>query len=150
MQKETENLLREIGFAVIRYREVYRRWCRRCGIKYHEMLIFYTLRDMGTCTQKEISDSYALPKQTVHNIVHDLKARGLLLLKPDGRNHRERRLQLTEAGKRYAANFMEPLLEQERAAVAATGPANLREAIRLLRSYTAELDAALNPTEKTR
>ena len=89
------------------------------------MLIFYTLRDMGTCTQKEISDSYALPKQTVHNIVHDLKARGLLLLKPDGRNHRERRLQLTEAGKRYAANFMEPLLEQERAAVAATGPAKV-------------------------
>ena len=40
--------------------------------------------------------------------------------------------------------------EQERAAVAATGPANLREAIRLLRSYTAELDAALNPAEQTR
>ena len=44
MTQTTASLLREIGFAVIHFREVYRRWCRERGLSYHELLIFYTLR----------------------------------------------------------------------------------------------------------
>lgn len=148
MQDETNYLLREIGFAVIHFREVYRRWCRSRGINYHEMLIFYTIRDMGECTQKDICDCYALPKQTVNNIVSSLKNRGLLILKTGRDDHKKRYLHLTEAGKVYSEKIMTPLLEQEFAAVAGMGPENLQEAIRLLHSYTAKLNAAMFPGQE--
>ena len=38
MTQTTASLLREIGFAVIHFREVYRRWCRERGLSYHELL----------------------------------------------------------------------------------------------------------------
>ena len=145
MPDDAKYLLREIGFSVIRFREVYRRWCRKRGVHYHEMLIFYTIRDMGACTQKDVCECYALPKQTVNNIVGSLKTRGLLTLKTGGDDHKRRYLCLTEAGKAYAEKMMAPLLEQELAAVAGMGPENLHETIRLLNAYTAKLGTAMFP-----
>ncbi len=144
MQHDAKELLRDIGFAVIRFREVYRRWCREQGISYHEMLIFYTLRDMGECTQKDICDFYALPKQTVHNIVHALRERGMLTLSRGDVNRRERILQLTEKGKIHSEKFMEPLLKKELEAVSETGVCRLRQTVQLLTLYTEKLDAAMN------
>ncbi len=148
MEQKSRTLLREIGSAVIRYREVYRDWCRLRGIPYHEMLVFYTIREKGSCTQKEICDSYALPKQTVHNIVRSLRAKGLLTMREGRGNRRERILLFTEEGKRRSASLLDPLLEQECCAVNAAGPENVESAIHLLRSFTEKLRLSMIPEQE--
>ncbi len=36
------------------------------NISYNEMLVLYTLREFDFCTQKQIYDSYMLPRQAIN------------------------------------------------------------------------------------
>lgn len=36
------------------------------NISYNEMLVFYILREFDFCTQKQIYDSYMLPRQAIN------------------------------------------------------------------------------------
>lgn len=59
--------------------QVSRRLCQMVGahhMNYHEMLVLYTIRESGFCTQKQVSDSFLLPRQTVHNVISGMRQRG--------------------------------------------------------------------------
>ncbi len=102
---------------------------------------------MEKCTQKDVCDCYALPKQTVNNIVRGLKNNGLITLEPGITNRKERFLILTDAGKSYSKKFMDPLLQQELEAVAAMGTERLADTIKLLNEYTEKIHQAMNSRE---
>ena len=52
------------------------------------MLVFYTIRDCGYCTQKQMCEQYLLPRQTMNNIVSALCREGLLEEAPAAREGR--------------------------------------------------------------
>ncbi len=106
MNNEALKLLGDINRAVIKFRGVYSAWSKKHGISYHEMLVLYTIRDNGFCTQKQICDSYILPRQTINNVITDMRERELIEISPHNCIGREKAFVLTEKGKKYA----EPLL----------------------------------------
>ncbi len=106
MNNEALKLLGDINRAVIKFRGVYSAWSKKHGISYHEMLVLYTIRDNGFCTQKQICDSYILPRQTINNVITDMRERELIEISPDNCIGREKAFVLTEKGQKYA----EPLL----------------------------------------
>lgn len=61
MNKESLKVVNDINRAIIKARGIYSEWSARHGISYHEMLVLYTIREFGFCTQKQICDSYLLP-----------------------------------------------------------------------------------------
>lgn len=67
MDQQTKALWDQITRAIIKYRGIYAAWSKKHGISYNEMLVFYTIRDDGFCTQKQICDSYLLPRQTINH-----------------------------------------------------------------------------------
>ena len=69
MEKGSLNLLNGINRAIIKFRGLYSRWSNEHSISYHEMLVLYTIREHGFCTQKQICDSYLLPKQTINHVI---------------------------------------------------------------------------------
>jgi DNA-binding MarR family transcriptional regulator len=69
MNQKTHQLLNDVNRAIIKFRGVYSAWSKKHGISYNEMLVLYTIRDNGYCTQKMIGDSYLLPKQTINNVI---------------------------------------------------------------------------------
>ena len=91
-------LLGDINRAVIKFRGVYSAWSKRHGISYNEMLVLYTIRDDGFCTQKGICDCYLLPRQTINNVITDMRKRGLLVVSPEYCRGREKAFVLTETG----------------------------------------------------
>lgn len=126
MDRETQTLIRNLDCAIIKIRGAYAAWTRENGVRYHEMLVFYSIRDNQTCTQRQICKDYVLPKQTVHNTVRALTEVGYLRLVPSGRNRKEKRLQLTARGREYAKQIMEPLMRLEETAVQEMGMDNIR------------------------
>lgn len=76
MDQESLKLLAEINRAIIQYRGLYAAWSKEHEISYHELLVLYTIREQGFCTQKQICDSYLLPRQTINHGLPGLYGQG--------------------------------------------------------------------------
>lgn len=48
---------------------LYVKWAASHGINYPELTVFYALVTKGPATQKNISENYGLPKQTVNRLL---------------------------------------------------------------------------------
>ena len=136
-------LLGDINRAVIKFRGGYSAWARQHGISYHELLVLYTIRDQGFCTQKGICDSYLLPRQTMNNVITDLRNRGLLRISPEHCRGREKAFTLTEEGRAYAAPLLASLDRVETQAVEAFGVENARKLAQAVALYGDALETAM-------
>lgn len=143
MDQESLKLLAEINRAMIQFRGLYAAWSKEHGISYHELLVLYTIRDQGFCTQKQICDSYLLPRQTMNHVILDLRRRGLLELNPDYCVGREKAFVLSEQGKQYAEPLLEALNQMEMQALEAFGVKNIRSMVKAVLSYEQALQKAM-------
>lgn len=143
MDQESLKLLAEINRAVIQFRGLYAAWSKEHGISYHELLVLYTIRDQGFCTQKQICDSYLLPRQTMNHVILDLRRRGLLELNPNYCVGREKAFVLSEQGKQYAEPLLEALNQMEMQALEAFGVKNIRSMVKAVLSYDQALQKAM-------
>lgn len=99
MNEEIRLPMSNVNTSIIQIRAAYAMWAKVRGLNYHEVLIFYAMRDNEECTQKKIADSYRLPKQTVNNIITSLKKDGYLTLIPGRKTRRKRSLPSPKAEK---------------------------------------------------
>lgn len=147
MDQESLKLLAEVNRAVIQFRGLYAAWSRAHGISYHELLVLYAIRDQGCCTQKQICDSYLLPRQTINHVILDLRGRGLLELSPEHCVGREKAFVLSEQGKRYAQPLIEALNRMELQALERFGRKNIRSMTKAVFSYDQALEQAMKACE---
>ena len=82
MEVEIQQLMNDVNRAIIKFRGVYSSWSKKHGVNYNEMLVLYTIRDNGFCTQKQICENYLLPKQTVNHVITSMLTDGLLCDSP--------------------------------------------------------------------
>ena len=143
MNQESLNMLTEINQVVIQFRGLYAAWARKHGISYHELLVLYTIRNQGFCTQKQICDSYLLPRQTMNHVFWDLRNRGLLDLSPEYSVGREKAFVLSEQGKRYAAPLLKALNQMEMQSLADFGQEKIRSMVETVLSYNQALQRAM-------
>lgn len=146
MKQEDLTLLNDINRAIIKFRGIYSAWSEEHGISYHEMLVLYTIREFGYCTQKQICESYLLPKQTIHNIITALRQKGILEQNTDFSKGREKAFVLTEKGNEYAMPFLQSLDTVENRALELLGKKKLQDLTNLLLEYDRVLNAALEET----
>lgn len=140
MDEKTRQLLYDLNLGIIKIRGVYAAWSGQHGISYNEMLVLYTIRQNGFCTQKQICDSYLLPRQTINHVITALRERGLLQLDKAHCSGREKAFVLTAAGAQYAEPLLASLEQAEEAAVAAFGTENMKTLTRLAGEYSAILE----------
>ena len=144
MEKNKQKLFDNVNRAIIKFRAIYFEWSRRHNISYHEMLVLYTIRENGYCTQKQICDNYLLPKQTIHNIISNMRENGILIYDESLSVSREKVFVLSEKGIEYAAPFLESLDLVESGAMEILGKEKLNKLIGLLLEYDMALNKALN------
>ena len=144
MEKNKQKLFDNVNRAIIKFRAIYFEWSRRHNISYHEMLVIYTIRENGYCTQKQICDNYLLPKQTIHNIISNMRENGILIYDESLSVSREKVFVLSEKGREYAAPFLESLDLVESGAMEILGEEKLNKLIELLLEYDMALNKALD------
>ncbi len=143
MKNEALKLLGDINHAVIKFRGVYSAWSKKHGISYNEMLVLYTIRDNGFCTQKQICDSYLLPRQTMNNVIGDMRERGLLTVSRENSVGREKAFVLTEKGKLYAEPLLDSLSKIETQAIEIIGYDNIRSMAEAVMTFDNALNKAM-------
>ena len=143
MNRKTHQLLNDVDRAVIRFRGVYSAWSKKHGISYNEMLVLYTIRDNGYCTQKMICDSYLLPKQTINNVINSMLKNGYLCDNPENSSGREKAYVFTRKGKMYAKPLLDSINKVEEKAVKKMGYEKIRLMTELLCEYDRVLGNAL-------
>ena len=143
MDSQIRKLRNSVNHAIIKCRGVYSQWAKRTGVNYNRMLVFYTIRDYGYCTQKQMCDQYLLPRQTMNNIVSALCREGLLTEDPSRRWGREKAYVLTAAGAEYSARHLASLNAVEDRAAQIFGRDRIRTMAGLVMEYDSALSAAL-------
>lgn len=143
MKLKTLKQLNDVNRAIIKFRGIYSAWSAEHNISYHEMLVFYTIREMGYCVQKQICDSYLLPRQTMNNVITALRKDGILTISEAFSMGREKAFVLTQKGNTYAKPFLDSLNTVESRAVELLGPEKLEALTELMLEYDQALQKAL-------
>lgn len=148
MDQHTLQLLNDVNRAIIKFRGLYSAWSAAYGISYNEMLVLYTIREHGFCTQKQICDSYLLPRQTMNHVITNLREKEILEITPEHGVGREKAFVLTEKGKEYAEPLLENMNAFEKRAVELLGSEKLEVLTELMLEYDQALQKALQEMEK--
>ena len=147
MDKQIQQLHDNVNHAIIKCRGIYSQWAKKCGSSYNRMLVFYTIREYGYCTQKQMCDQYLLPRQTMNNVVASLCQEGLLVEEPARRQGREKAYILTTAGQDYSARMLASLNAMEERAAQIIGQERIRTMTALVLEYDCALETALGEME---
>lgn len=143
MDIQTQKILNEFNRAIIKFRGVYSEWSRKHNISYNEMLVLYTIREWGYCTQKQICDNYLLPRQTINNVITKMRKEDILEQKQDKKTGREKVFILTKKGELYSKAFLNSLNCIEEQAVNIMGEKKIRSMTELVMEYDNVLSEAL-------
>lgn len=101
--------------------DLYRIWAKKNDLNYNALVILYTLDDYKKCTQKQICEWWALPKQTVHGILLDFEKKGYITITVNAKNKREKFIEFTKCGKKFASSILEQLHKMEECAMEKLG-----------------------------
>jgi len=113
--------IKAVNAAISGTLDLYAVWAKRYDLNYNELMVLYTLDDYKTCTQKQICDFWAIPKQTVHGILTVFEKNGYISSEINAGNKRERLISFTEKGLAFAQTILQPLYAIEEAAMQKMG-----------------------------
>ena len=139
MTKKTQEKMDEMNHAIIQFRGFYSLWAKKHQISYHELLVLYSIREMGYCSLKQISQNYLLPRQTIHHTISLMRQNELLQLDEKLSNKKEKYFVFTEKGHRYYDGLMLELSSLENQVIKKIGEDEIEQMTILLR----KLDDAL-------
>ena len=143
MKNEAIKLSGEINRAVIKFRGVFSAWAKKHGISYNEMLVLYTIRDNGFCTQKQICDSYLLPRQTINNVISIMRKKEFLTVCKEKGMGREKAFILTDKGKIYAEPLLKSLSKLEIQAIERVGFEYIKSMAQAIMTFDKALKQAM-------
>ena len=103
----------EFGREFYKIDAYYAQFAKKSGVPPRLLWVLYALNDGEVHTQKEICDTWILPRTTVNTVVKELKEQGYVILKPIKGKKREMNVVLTDAGKVYANEKLKRLYEIE-------------------------------------
>lgn len=109
--------------------DLYRIWAKKHQLNYNALAILYTLNDYKKCTQKQICEWWALPKQTVHGILLDFEKKGYITITASTKNKRERLIAFTENGEIFASSILNRLYQMEENAMHKLGEEKRKQLI---------------------
>ena len=109
--------------------DLYRIWAKKHQLNYNALVILYTLNDYKKCTQKQICEWWALPKQTVHGILLDFEKKGYITITASTKNKIERLIAFTENGEIFASSILNRLYQMEENAMHKLGEEKRKQLI---------------------
>lgn len=92
----------------------YAEYAKKFDVKENLLWILYALNDGKQHSQKEICDSWDLPRSTVNTIMKELETDGYVSLSQIKGEKRELNVSLTDKGQKYAEELLAELYEIEK------------------------------------
>ena len=93
-------------------------------------------REKEAFTQREICDYWFYTPQTVNSALKNMTEEGLLILRTEKDNRKNKRIYLTEKGKETVERIVVPLMDAERRALAAIGEQEAEIFLKTMKKHT--------------
>lgn len=110
-----EKYIKAVTSETCRTDYLYDEWNKLHGINRYISIIVYMLAYSDISTQRELSLCYNMPKQTVNNVINQLKDEGYITLARDENDRRSKHIVLTDEGKNTLTRSLSRLLNLKRA-----------------------------------
>lgn len=93
-----------------RTNSIYEKWAKEHGITTNTLFVLFCINEnTGTCTQKRISESFLLPKQTVNAALKEIEIKGYIKRITNEKDKRSKIIVFTDEGSQYASRLLEEL-----------------------------------------
>ena len=117
--------------------DLYRVYAKNCNLSETAFWILYCIREREEAfTQREICEYWFYTPQTVNSALKNMTEEGLLTLRAEEGNRKNKRIYLTEKGKEIVERIVEPLMDAERRALAAIGEQETEAFLRTMKKQT--------------
>ena len=144
MIEEIQRKMDEMNHAIIQFRGFYSSWAKKHQISYHELLVLYSIREMGYCSLRQISQNYLLPRQTIHHTLSMMRKNQFLQLNENLSNGKEKFFVFTKKGHQYYDSLLLELSQLESQVVQRFGEDEMEQMTHLLQKLG---DAFINAME---
>ena len=118
--------------------DLYRAYAKNCNLSETAFWILYCIREREkeAFTQREICGYWFYTPQTVNSALKNMTEEGLLILRTEEDNRKNKRIYLTEKGKETVERIVVPLMDAERRALAAIGEQETEVFLRTMKKHT--------------
>ncbi|MCI8425384.1 MAG: MarR family transcriptional regulator [Adlercreutzia sp.] len=123
-----------------RENEIYHLAARKTNLSETALLVLYDLTEEDGLTQKQLCLGNGLSKQTVNSAVKRMAEEGYLRVENCGRSSR---LWLTDYGRAFAREHVEPVRAAEQEAMGTLSPDEQADLVRLYGAYVSALSDAI-------
>lgn len=106
----------EFGKMIYKIDGFYAEYAKECGVKENLLWLLYALNDGKKHSQKEICDSWDLPRSTINTIAKELENSGYISFHQIKGESRELNIELTDSGRKYTNKLLNGLFEVEKRA----------------------------------
>lgn len=115
----TAEHVRRVTMATTRMDGAYYFFARQLGVKENSLALLYALDDGQPHSQREICETWLIPKTTISTVVKELVQAGYATLQPRP-GSREKTICLTKVGQAYAKQILGNIYAAEEAAMEKT------------------------------
>ena len=137
--QDNRDEIRDVMISINVITGIYSLMAKKIGIKENTLTLLYALDDGKTHSQIEISREWLIPKTTLNTIVKECVATGLVELAPEEHTH-EKRVFLTEAGRKAARSALNVVYALEQKAYEETLQTHSPDFSAALRTFTESLN----------
>lgn len=117
--------------------DLYRVYAKHCNLSETAFWILYCIRERKEAfTQREICEYWFYTPQTVNSALKNMAEEGLLVLRAEEGNRKNKRIYLTEKGKETVERIVVPLMDAERRALAAMGEPEAEVFLQTMKKHT--------------
>ena len=118
--------------------DLYRVYAKHCNLSETAFWILYCVREREkeAFTQREICEYWFYTPQTVNSALKNMTEEGLLTLRAEEGNRKNKRIYLTDKGKEIVERIVDPLMDAERRALAAIGEQETEAFLRSMKKHT--------------
>lgn len=114
---------------------LYDRLDNALGINPHLYKVLHGLVVSDLHTQKDIAQSYEMPKQTINNVILSLQKQGFVEVQTSPTDKREKLIYLTQSGTKYAQDFIVQYTDFEREIYQRLGTQKLEKLIAIYADF---------------
>lgn len=125
----------------------YQKWAVDADLNYYLLQTLYALYVDNNITQKQISEGYQMPKQTINNTIRFLKKQKYINLFAQDNDKREKRIELTAPGKEYMQATLAPILDLDMRIQKRMGRNQYQQLIQCLQCYADALQFEISRKE---
>lgn len=136
--------VKAITSVVDRTDYLYEKWAKQQGINSYVSRIMYMIYASKINKQKDIVESYGMPKQTVNTVITELQKKGYIQLIQDKNDKRSKIIILTDEGIEYAEKIVTPLLNCEKEVLSEMGKERVELLIDTLHQYAELFEQKMN------